>query len=141
MLKNIDPLLTGSLLRILDEMGHGDVIGLVDRNFPAYRYGVPVVDLRGADTGAAARALLSVLPLDRFVEAPIRRMEIDGEPERITDATAALGRLAADAEGAEITIDRVERFDFYAAAQGATAFVHTGETIPYSCYLLRKGVV
>lgn len=141
MLKNIDPLLTGSLLRLLDEMGHGDVIGLVDRNFPAYRYGVPVVDLRGADTAAAATALLSVLPLDRFVEAPIRRMEIDDEPERITEATEALDRLATEAEGAEITIEPVERFDFYTQAEGAMAFVHTGETIPYSCYLLRKGVV
>jgi L-fucose mutarotase len=141
VLKNIDPLLTGSLLRLLDEMGHGDVLGLVDRNFPAYRYGVPVVDLRGADTEAAATALLSVLPLDRFVDTPISRMEIDGEPERVTEATAALGRLAAEAEGADIAIEPVERFDFYERAKGAMAFVHTGETVPYSCYLLQKGVV
>lgn len=141
MLKDIDPLLTGSLLKILDEMGHGDVLGLVDRNFPAYRYQVPVVDLRGADTEAAARALLSVFPLDGFVEAPVSRMEIDGEPDTITDATTALGRLTAESEGAEVTIGSVERFDFYEQAKGATAFVHTGETIPYSCYLLQKGVV
>lgn len=141
MLKDIDPLLTGSLLKILDEMGHGDVLGLVDRNFPAYRYGVPVIDLRGADTEAAATALLSVLPLDGFVDAPVRRMEIDGEPERITEATTALGRIAGQAEGADVTIASVERFDFYEQAKGATAFVHTGETIPYSCYLLQKGVV
>lgn len=141
MLKDVDPLLTGSLLKILDEMGHGDVLGLVDRNFPAYRYGVPVIDLRGADTEAAATALLSVLPLDGFVASPVRRMEIDGEADRVTDATTALGRVAASAEGSEVTITSVERFDFYEQAKGATAFVHTGETIPYSCYLLQKGVV
>ncbi|WP_298747021.1 RbsD/FucU family protein [uncultured Serinicoccus sp.] len=141
MLKNTDPLLTGSLLRLLDEMGHGDVIGLVDRNFPAYRYSVPVIDLRGADTAAAARALLSVLPLDGFVDAPVRRMEIDGEPERITDATTALVDAAAGAGEGEIRVEPVARFDFYDLAERATAFVQTGETIPYSCYLLRKGVV
>ncbi len=141
MLKTINPLLTGSLLRILDEMGHGDVLGLVDRNFPAYRYGVPVIDLRGADTEAAATALLSVFPLDGFVETPVRRMEIDGEPDTVTDSTSALQRIATQAEGTDITIASVERFAFYEQAKAASAFVHTGDTIPYSCYLLQKGVV
>lgn len=141
MLKNIDPLLTGSLLRILDEMGHGDVLGLVDRNFPAYRYGVPVIELRGADTEAAARGLLQVLPLDGFVDSPVRRMEIDGEPDTVTDATHALAGAAEQAEGAAVTITSLERFEFYEQAKEAMAFVLTGETIPYSCYLLRKGVV
>lgn len=140
MLKNIDPLLTGALLRILDEMGHGDVLGLVDRNFPAYRYRVPVVDLRGADTASAARALLSVFPLDGYVDDPIRRMQIDGRPDEVTDATTALGE-AARAAGTDAEIASVERFDFYTEAEGAMAMVQTGETIPYSCYLLRKGVV
>lgn len=141
MLKKIDPLLTGSLLKILDEMGHGDVLGLVDRNFPAYRYGVPVIDLRGTDTEGAARALLQVFPLDGFVDAPVHRMEIDDEPDTITEATTALARAAHEAEGSEVTITSLERFDFYEQAKGATAFVHTSETVPYSCYLLRKGVV
>src|SRR5699024_2414048 len=133
VLKNIDHLLTGSLLRLLDEMGHGDVLGLVDRNFPASRYGAPVIDLRGADTAQAARALLQVFPLDGFVDSPVRRMEIDGEPDTVTDATRALARLAQEAEGSEIAIASLERFDFYEQATGAVAFVHTGETIPYSC--------
>lgn len=141
MLKDIDPLLTGELLHHLDQLGHGDVLGLVDRNFPAYRYGRPVVDLRGADTAATARALLSVLPLDGFVEHSVHRMEIDGEPETEHEATRALARIAADAEGRQIAIASVERFAFYEQAAQAALFVQTGETVPYSCYLLRKGVV
>lgn len=35
MLKNIDPVLTGSLLKALDELGHGQKIALVDRNYPS----------------------------------------------------------------------------------------------------------
>lgn len=141
MLKHIDPLLTGALLRLLDEMGHGDVLGLVDRNFPAYRYGKPVVDLRGSDTDAAGRALLSVFPLDGYVDAPIQRMEVDGAPEQVNAATARLQAVADEAEGRSVTISSLERFSFYEAATEAAVFVQTGETVPYSCYLLRKGVV
>ncbi len=141
MLRNVNPLLTGSLLRQLDEMGHGDVLGLVDRNFPAYRYRVPVVDLRAADTASAAAALLSVFPLDSFIDNPVRRMEIDGEPDEISTATTALADAAAAAEKREIPIIGVERFDFYQQAVQAMVMIQTGETVPYSCYLMTKGVV
>jgi L-fucose mutarotase len=141
VLKTIDPLLTGSLLSILDRMGHGDVLGVVDRNFPAHRYGAPVIDFRGVDTGAAAAAILSVFPLDGFVDEAVHRMEIDGSPGEITAATERLQEAADAAEGRSITISSVERFAFYDMAKQVYAFVHTGETVPYSCYLLRKGVV
>ena len=141
MLKSIDPLLTGSLLRILDDMGHSDVLAVVDRNFPAHRYGVPVVDLRGTDTAGAARAVLSVFPLDGHVDAPVSRMQVDGAPEEVTAATAVLQRAGDAAEGSPVVIVGVERFAFYDLAEEAHAVVQTGETVPYSCYLLRKGVV
>lgn len=141
MLKNVDPLLTGNLLHLLDEMGHGDLLGLVDRNFPAYRYQAPVIDLRGADTEEAAKAILSVFPLDHYVDDPVQRMEVDGKPDEIHAATEALQRAADAAEGRHIGIEGVERFKFYDNAKAAYAFVQTGETIGYSCYLFRKGVV
>jgi L-fucose mutarotase len=141
VLKNIDPLLSGSLLSLLDRMGHGDVLGVVDRNFPAHRYGLPVIDFRGVDTGAAVAAILSVFPLDSFVDEAVHRMEIDGSPDEISAATGRLQDVANAAEGRSITIASVERFSFYDMAKQVYAFVHTGETVPYSCYLLRKGVV
>lgn len=141
MLKNVHPLLTGSLLSLLDRMGHGDLLGLVDRNFPAYRYGAPVIDFRGVDTGAAAEALLSVFPLDGFVDEAVHRMEIDGAPREITAATERLQAVAEAAEGGAVRIASVERFAFYEMAKPVSVFVQTGETVPYSCYLLRKGVV
>lgn len=141
MLKNVNPLLTGALLRRMDEMGHGDVIGLVDRNFPAYRYQVPVIDLRGADTGAASAALLSVFPLDSFADDPIRRMQIDGKPDEINEAAAALGAAARMAEGRDVEMIGVERFAFYEQATQAMVIVQTGETVSYSCFLLKKGTV
>jgi L-fucose mutarotase len=141
LLKNIDPLLSGELLKLLDEMGHGELLALVDRNFPAFRYGKPVVRLDGSDTEAAATAILSVFPIDSFVESPVERMQIDGRAEEVTEAVATLGRIATAAEGRDITPVGVGRQEFYALAGEASAFVLTGETIPYSCFLIRKGVV
>jgi L-fucose mutarotase len=141
VLKNVHPMLTGELLSLLDRMGHGDLLSLVDRNFPAYRYGAPVIDFRGVDTGAAAEALLSVYPLDGFVDEAVQRMEIDGAPDEVSAATTALQEAADAAEARPVAIGSVERFAFYDLARSAYAFVQTGETVPYSCYLLRKGVV
>ena len=39
MLKNINPILSPELLKILSEMGHGDEIVIADANFPAENYG------------------------------------------------------------------------------------------------------
>ena len=65
MLKGIDPLLSGELLRLLDDMGHGDLLLLVDRNYPAAASGRPVVRLgettilRAAETGLGFKLLNS----------------------------------------------------------------------------------
>ena len=68
MLKGIDPVLSGELLKILDEMGHGDQLLLVDRNYPAAASGKPVVRLGEITVTRAAEAILGVLPLDRFID-------------------------------------------------------------------------
>lgn len=62
MLKGIDPLLSGDLLHILDDMGHGDVLMLVDRNYPAVASGRPVIRLGEVTVLRAAQAILSVFP-------------------------------------------------------------------------------
>lgn len=66
MLIGIDSVLRGELLKALDEMGHGERFALVDQNFPAYGVGAPVVDLGEISASRAARAILSVFPLDLF---------------------------------------------------------------------------
>ena len=79
MLKTIDPLLTPELLFVLAAMGHGDEIAIVDANFPADSvagstcYG-RVVSLPGASMPEVVDAILSVLPLDDYVAAPVRTM-------------------------------------------------------------------
>ena len=70
MLKNIDPVLRGELLKALDELGHGEEFALVDQNFPSYGVGVEVIDLGGIDSSRAAQAIFSVFPLDILEARP-----------------------------------------------------------------------
>ena len=83
MLINIDPILSPEILHTLRSMGHGDKFILSDSNFPAYSMNSRVHRLDGVDAARAAKAILSVFPLDSFIESPILRMEIDGKPDEL----------------------------------------------------------
>lgn len=141
MLKGIDPLLSGDLLRILDDMGHGDVLMLVDRNYPAAASGRPVIRLGEASVLRAARAILSVFPLDSFIEHPLERMEVDNDPSKVTPTQEVLLALASEYEGRPLEYGVVPRLDFYERAKSAFAVVHTLDTVPYGCFFLHKGVI
>jgi L-fucose mutarotase len=141
MLKGIDPLLSGDLLKILDDMGHGDILMLVDRNYPAAASGKPVIRLGEASILRAAEAILSVFPLDGFVDRPIERMEVDDDPSKTTSTQDALLALSRRSEGRELEYAIVPRLDFYERAREAFAVVHTLDAQPYGCFLLHKGVI
>lgn len=141
MLKGVDPLLSGDLLKILDDMGHGDQLLLVDRNYPAVASGRPVIRLGEVSVLRAAAAILSVFPLDSFVTHPLERMEVDEDPTKTTPVQDELLALASRAEGRELAYGVVRRLDFYGRAKAAFAVVHTLDTVPYGCFILAKGVV
>ncbi len=141
MLKGIDPLLSGDLLKLLDDMGHGDALLLVDRNYPAAASGKPVVRLGEASIVRAATAILSVFPLDAFVEHPLQRMEVEDDPVRTTPAQDELLALARRSEGRDLEYGVIPRLDFYRRAAGAFAVVHTLDAQPYGCFILYKGVI
>ncbi len=146
MLKNINPLLNSQLLAVLAEMGHGDDLVLVDANFPARSVanmtssGV-LVQQDASDVINMARAILSVYPLDSFVDKPLLRMQVVGAPDEIPEVQAEMQQVANQAEGKSITIGGIERMAFYTAAKSAYAVVATGETRPYGCFILKKGVI
>jgi L-fucose mutarotase/ribose pyranase (RbsD/FucU family) len=83
MLKNINPLLTGSLLEVLADMGHGDDLVIVDANYPAQSSGVHVLDFPGITATDMAEAVLSLLPLDDFVDKPAAVMQAPNETPAI----------------------------------------------------------
>ena len=141
MLKRLDPLLPPDLLHALAAMGHGDELALVDRNYPATSTSQRLIRLDGADTAAAARAILSLLPLDTFVPEPLLRMEVVGSPDVLTPVQSELGLVANELEGRDVEMGSLERFAFYERSRGAFATVITGEDAPYACFLLIKGVI
>ena len=141
MLKGVDPLLSGDLLRILDDMGHGDRLLLVDRNYPAVSSGRPVIRLGEATILRAATAILSVFPLDSFIDHPLERMEVEDDPARTTPTQNELLALASEAEGRVLEYGVVPRLDFYQRASSAYAVVHTLDPVPYGCFILHKGVI
>ena len=141
MLKGVDPLLSGDLLKILDDMGHGDQLLLVDRNYPAAASGKPVIRLGEAGILRAAQAILSVFPLDSFIAHPLERMEVDDDPSKTTSTQDALLALARQSEGRDLEFGVIPRLSFYDRAKAAYAVVHTLDAQPYGCFILHKGVI
>jgi L-fucose mutarotase len=140
VLKNIDPLLGADLLGHLAAMGHGDVLAIVDRNFPAASTAQRLVTLP-VDVTAAARAILTVFPVDTFVEPAVSWMGAVGDEETVQPVHADLRAVVDEAEGRTVAAAAVERFEFYRRAREAYLVVATTEDRPYGCFLLTKGVV
>lgn len=124
-------------------MGHGDDLCLVDANFPAASIanGRPLIRLDGATMSQAANAIFSVLPLDSFVERPIVRMEVVGQPSEMAEVQLEVDALIREHYGADQVMGSLERFAFYEAARRSYAVVVTGDCRPYGCFLIRKGII
>jgi L-fucose mutarotase len=146
MLKTLDPLLNADVLHALRSMGHGDDLIICDTNFPAdsvaraTTYGKLLrID---CDTAArAARAILTLFPLDSFVDKPASRMEFGSNPSEIPAVQAEVQREIDKAEGKSWPMGSVERFAFYELAKKSYCVIQTGERRFYGCFVFKMGVV
>lgn len=147
MLKTLDPLLNADLLWTLRSMGHGNDLLLVDANFQADAVARRTVSgklirLDGVGAARAAQAILSVLPLDTYVEFPVRRIEVRGKPDEVPPVQQEVRAAVEAAEGRAVPFGSHERAVFYEEAKKAYAVVVAGgEGRPYGCFLLKKGVI
>jgi L-fucose mutarotase len=141
MLLGIDPLLSPELLMILRAMGHGDEIAVVDANFPATSNADWLVRLDGVDASQALAAILSVLPLDSFVDDPANGMQVVGKPDEIPPAIADFQMIVDRLAGFPVRIRRIERFGFYERAKACFAIVATSDRRLYANIILKKGVI
>ncbi|MEM8788680.1 MAG: RbsD/FucU family protein [Pseudomonadota bacterium] len=145
MLKGLDPLLNAEVLHALRAMGHGDDIVIADTNFPAASVAAETVvgELLRIDAPAprVARAVLSVLPLDTFVDDSAARMEIVGAPDEVPDVQREVQAEIDAAEGKSWPLLPIERFAFYDRAKQAFAVIQTHERRFYGCFAFRKGVI
>lgn len=139
MLKNIPSILSPELLKILMEMGHGDYIVIGDGNFPAATNAQRLVRLDGHGVPEILDAILKLMPLDTYVDAPVYLMD-NGDPDNRPEIWATYKEIVEKNEG-DKNIGLVERFDFYDKAKNAFAIVATGETAIYANIILQKGVV
>lgn len=146
MLKGIDPRLNAEVLYTLAAMGHGDTLIISDTNFPADSIARQTVvgdllRIGNVTAGEAVEAVLSVFPLDTFVDDFAGRMEIVGEPNTIPSVQEEVQAAIDAAEGSHRPMVSVERFAFYDMAKDAYAVIQTGERRFYGCFMLRKGVI
>ena len=146
MLKNLDPLLNADILYALRAMGHGDEVVICDANFPAESVARSTVlgkllRMDGVDAARAVRAVLSVLPLDTFVESPAMRMEVVGDAQALPNVQREAQIEVDHAEGRAVPFAPIERHAFYARARQAYCVIATGETRGYGCFVFTKGVL
>jgi L-fucose mutarotase len=146
LLKSIDPLLNADVLYALRAMGHGDDLVICDANFPADSVARQTVlgrllRIDGVSASRAARAILSVLPLDSFVEHPALRMEIVGKPDEVPPVQVEVQSEIDAAERRPVPMGSIERHAFYERAKRSYCVIQTGERRFYGCFVLKKGVI
>ena len=146
MLKGIDPRLNADVLYALRAMGHGDVLIISDTNFPADSIARDttlgqLLRMDNLTAAQASEAVLSVFPLDTFVDDFAGRMEIVGAPDEVPLVQAEVQEAIDTAEGEPRPMIGIERFAFYDMAREAYAVIQTGERRFYGCFMFRKGVI
>ncbi|MEP0325191.1 RbsD/FucU family protein [Bauldia litoralis] len=146
MLKSIDPALNAEVLGALRAMGHGDDVIICDTNFPADSVARQTVlgtllRIDNVSAARAARAILSVMPLDSFVPEPALRMEIVDKPDEVPPVQAEVQKEVDAAEGRAMPMGSIERFAFYDLAKKAYCVIQTGERRFYGCFAFKKGVI
>lgn len=137
MLKNISPILSPDLLHILASMGHGDELVIADANFPGTTNAERFVRADGISATDILEAVLSLMPLDSFVDEAALTMEVVGDAGSVPEV---VGEFAKIIDG-ETKMGTIERFAFYDRAETSFAIVQTGERRLYGNIIIKKGVV
>ncbi len=147
MLKNIPPILSPELLTVLSEMGHGDRICIGDGNFPgasmAKAKNAVLVRADGHGVPELLDAILTVIPLDAYVETPAMLMETMGCDKDleipIWDTYKEI--IAKHDERGASAVGHYERFEFYEQAKNCYCILQSGESAIYANIILQKGVI
>lgn len=150
MLKNINPLLNADVLSVLAAMGHGDSIVLCDANFPAKRVASntshgALLRMDGANVVEAADAILSLMPLDTYIDSPALCMQVVGSMDTGVGVRPPVQEevqcIIAKHEATNFQLLPVERYEFYDRASASYAVLATGERRLYGCFIFTKGVI
>ena len=147
MLKNIPPILSPELLKVLAEMGHSDRICIGDGNFPgaamAKAKGAIFLRADGHGVPELLDAILQVFPLDAYVEKPAILMEkMDRDKDLDIPVWKTYQEIIAkyDDRGVD-AVGNIDRFDFYDEAKDCYCILQSGEGQIYANIILQEGVI
>ena len=141
MLKHIPNILSPDLLKILNEMGHGDEIVIADGNFPSASIAQKLIRLDGHGVPIILTAILKFFPLDTYVELPVALMAISSGENIKPAIWEEYKTIIKTSEEPFKEFEFVERFAFYERAKKAFAVIATSESALYANIILKKGVV
>lgn len=144
MLKGISKTLTGDILKMLFDMGHGDRIAIVDANYPANRLGMRVVPLPGVSATGFLKSILPLFPLDHIETTPALLMNMTKEDSLTMDNPTIwkeFSDMIHNEYGEQVNLGKLSREDFYNASKDCYLIIQTGEERLYGNLILVKGVV
>jgi L-fucose mutarotase len=146
VLKGIDQRLSAEIINALMLMGHGDDLVICDVNHPAASIAAKttygrLIDMAGCDIPTGLAAILTLMPLDTFVNAPVTRMQVVDDAGAQIPIFDRVQAVIDHSEGRAISMHAVERFAFYDIAARAFCIIRTADSGPYGCFILKKGVV
>jgi L-fucose mutarotase len=140
MLKGLNPLLSPELLSTLRSMGHGDEIAIVDGNYPGVEDARRLIRLDGHRIIPVLDAILSVLPIDDFVQDAIFRSTVKADRDKLDPVHEEMVDCCAHYEPHRQVVPLVGQ-EFYGRVRAAHALVQTSEPRLYANIILRKGVI
>lgn len=147
MLKGIPTRIGSDLLKALADMGHGDIIVVVDDFYPPISKtpnGISI-QAKGNTAPEMIEAILQLMPLDvDYCEHPVEYMIPDADagvtmerPKVWDDVIETVKKSGYDAK----YVGEIERTKFYEKAGKAFVTVCTSERQPYGCFMMQKGVM
>lgn len=142
MLKGIPAIIPPELLKLLDEMGHGDELTIGDGNFPGHSCCKTVIRMDGHSVPEILEAVLKLIPLDPYVEHPVSLMEVVPGDTVETPIWDTYRDIVKKYDDREDPFEHIERFAFYDRVKEKSSFViMSSETALYANIILKKGVI
>lgn len=140
MLRGIPEILNPELLKVLMAMGHGDEILIADGNFPANSHNDCVIRCDGHSVEELLKAILSLMPLDTYVPAPVALMAVVDGDDYIPVIWESFKNVINEHEEG-VSFEMVERMAFYERSKKASCIVATSDKALYANIILKKGVL
>ncbi len=145
MLKNIPTNVSADLIKILMEMGHGDELCIADANYPSFAHPARVVDCTGQNIPELLESILSLIPLDPYVENPTTFMEVlqndANVPGGVPEVWETYKEIGKKHEKDGLRAKAINKYDFYEQSKNAHAVIRTSEKALYANIILKKGVL